>query len=1120
MSKAQKLTGCVKHNEGGGTLSSISYHLSSNKKGSALLIVLGMFAFMLVSAVAFSVYMRASRAPSSYLRRNTSLRQVVKAAVARAIDEVDTAIGNDPFPGVGYNHNYGGTGENDPNTFKNDNWHGRVFVPSNEVAMADTVSTLTLEGLGYLPPCLVNEVRYWSRHTRTAKWHAFNYGLGRYAFTAVNVSDFFDLNNFITPKNGSPRQYLNRSSAPHGRVSPTYLFRGDEKDNMDAHGNDAAAFLKALADGSGAGGGSYPTLSAVPFVSMLDFNLVVANAGNSFGGFGSPFVNLIQNNNTATFLSGYEDVARHSIFMVGGWNGGDSNGNTYQGYSQMYNGLKVNLNFPEFQPFSGYSSWFPEKTTLDHCYNDVSENHPFWKPYNSTFPIIATAMLCDYLDYDNVPLSLCIPCTEAVPMLCGVDMTANTVNYKIILNKTTQAADDENGTPETITYEYSLEFEVGDLEVPVAVVYPFSTANHGSPKEYVVEGFARVFFTADSGNAWGKGLRTSSADMSLGDNFAWDVKDIDNNPAFIQFKLDSSKGFSFPDNLNDEKFALKVDLACNHQGTIKKSGLLAKLVYEKDKDGHLTLKTSENGDVFRFYGENWESVDFKNEFHVHREGEADAEIKFRPSIAVYLRIKASVAEAEDLNKTIDMVPAIANYDSLNQQSTKGLNGFSVAAGDNAGTPLLRFFPETVEASGIRLGYSYFDQHKDASFDAKDFIHDSYLANDPRINWAPEQWWASKGHPNDDDEFKIWWLTKVKTDFQNKIDSRDRGIFTTMASNQGYMQSMYEWMMIPQVRELNVSGNPEWGAFEGGGGYDGVVKTAIDSVSYANVMWRTYRSDAFGYDNAWGSIDDLAFNDSDNGLRVNPYTDITNIMFGAFANMPRDWWSASTNYNASGKGYMNPSSTSFEKQYLFDWSCNYEDVLSMTRFWRYIFREKSVDGLYKSTDIPDRWTERFDGFSDGTIEQITDNNGLVRWEYQGGIRLFNWLTGEIEGNCKTTENRGAEAQAILQNELTLAERKFLYGYLKGCFANTAQLFLVFVRAETTAGGAVGAGARAVALVWRDPAAPSNGGLPQTGVGKDNARWYLRPTTKNEESWRFRKRDYPPHRTRILFYHQFD
>ena len=124
-----------------------------DKKGSALLIVLGMFAFMLVSAVAFSVYMRASRAPSSYLLRNATLRQVVKAAVARAIDEVDTAIGNDPFPGVGYNHDYGGSGSMGMGTpdYKNDTWRGRVFTPGGETNMAATVSTLTLEALGYLP---------------------------------------------------------------------------------------------------------------------------------------------------------------------------------------------------------------------------------------------------------------------------------------------------------------------------------------------------------------------------------------------------------------------------------------------------------------------------------------------------------------------------------------------------------------------------------------------------------------------------------------------------------------------------------------------------------------------------------------------------------------------------------------------------------------------------------------------------------------------------------------------------------------------------------------------------------------------------------------------------------
>ena len=50
------------------------------RKGSALLIVLGMLAFMIVSAVAFSAYMRYARLPSSYLRRTTASRELTKAA--------------------------------------------------------------------------------------------------------------------------------------------------------------------------------------------------------------------------------------------------------------------------------------------------------------------------------------------------------------------------------------------------------------------------------------------------------------------------------------------------------------------------------------------------------------------------------------------------------------------------------------------------------------------------------------------------------------------------------------------------------------------------------------------------------------------------------------------------------------------------------------------------------------------------------------------------------------------------------------------------------------------------------------------------------------------------------
>ena len=77
----------------------------------------------------------------------------------------------------------------------------------------------------------------------------------------------------------------------------------------------------------------------------------------------------------------------------------------------------------------------------------------------------------------------------------------------------------------------------------------------------------------------------------------------------------------------------------------------------------------------------------------------------------------------------------------------------------------------------------------------------------------------------------------------------------------------------------------------------------------------------------------------------------------------------------------------------------------------------------------------------------------------------------------------------------ADRKFFYGFWRECLAASQQLFLIFVRAEPTMMGGDGVGqippqlgARAVALVWRDPT-PS----------------------KNPDA---------PHQTRILFYRQLE
>ena len=1062
------------------------------KRGSALLIVLGMFAFMLVSAVAFSVYMRASRAPSSYLRRNTSVRQVVKAAVARAIDEVDTAIGNDPFPDVGYNHDYGGNGIQQGNRYKNDNWHGRVFTPSNEVAMADTVSTLTLEGLGYLPPCLVNEVRYWSRHTRTAKWHAFNYGLGRYAFTVVNVSDFFDLNNFITPASGVRHHYLNRSSSPHGRVSPTYLFRAGNESAMNGGGAAASSFLSAIATGSGIG--NNPPVAQVPFVSLMDFNLSLLN--NPIGGFATPFSKLIRDNNGSTFLSGLEDAARRTVFMAGGWNGGSNlTWNAYQTTG------RINLRYSECQPFAGRNWIMDGSANLDKCINDVRT--PFWLTIEPYIYPLTCALMCDYLDCDSVPVSLCIPSAEAVPMLCGVALNPECVKYKVFYDKGTPGAVDPTTGKQTRIDTCRIEINIDGLETLISTVYPFASGSQGQTDNYKVESFARVFFVEDStlGDAdlQDDGLRNNF--FYLGDNFTWPTADS-SSAAYMQVKiangtvrtseyLQSGQGEAL------EQAAVKGDIGGT--ASLSKNAKVAEITVEMDPNTGTERVTgaTDPGEIDFYPRDLGARVDFKAAF----ESATPVTTKYRPCVAVWMRI------VDANGKTADMAPATLAYDSLNGlAANRTIDEVKACAGAMVAAPALRFFAKQADASaGIEPNSQYFQTQHDQEKRVQ-WKQTAYAVNDPRYNWAPEQWYAqASGNPKD------FWFTNVKA-FRNSHDWCDPDIFMSV-SDQGYLQSIYEFMMLPQIGSMITKEGMDCGALDNAD-YNGKVRTSAADVACNGLMWRTYRAEAFRKDpGTWdvGYLERMPFDEADNGLRVNPYTDVTNVMLGAFANMPLDWAAAGTNWNNNGmsnKDYMKPESSDFKNtdDYIFEWSYKYQDVYDMASFWMGLFRRTADANEREKLYGADGWQDVFD-----------DHN------------IVYWRTGDVKESPPGVDVNRVEQ--ILKDEMTSVDRKFLYGYLRGCFANTAQLFLVFVRAETTAGGAVGAGARAVALVWRDPAPPrdnagnyvkATGGSENPQYGKDNAQQYLRPFTANgpEESWRFRTRTFPPHRTRVLFYHQFD
>ena len=151
---------------------------SSSRRGSALLIVLGMLSFMIVSAVGFATYMRYSRMPSNFLRRSNSSRLLAKAAVAEAMKQVDLAVCNNFHPNVGLGYvDASGTLRGKyhqvlENNWKNALWNGgaantrnvwrhRVLMNSansetlnSTTAGSSNISPLCLEALAYIPPPL------------------------------------------------------------------------------------------------------------------------------------------------------------------------------------------------------------------------------------------------------------------------------------------------------------------------------------------------------------------------------------------------------------------------------------------------------------------------------------------------------------------------------------------------------------------------------------------------------------------------------------------------------------------------------------------------------------------------------------------------------------------------------------------------------------------------------------------------------------------------------------------------------------------------------------------------------------------------------------------------------
>ncbi len=1071
-----------------------------SKRGSALLIALGVVAFLAASVTAFAVYMRESRLPSSYFRRALAERQFAKAGLAHAIDEIDAAIGNDPFPGVGPNATvaqqqaqsvpFGQNAAAPAARWGSDAWCGRVLTPYDLCTWSNAVTVLTLEGLGYLPPSILNEVRFWSRQTTNALWRSFNYDIGRYAFVAVNVSDFLDLNKL--------RANTNRTVA--SPISLAYLFADDLGNVEDG---DVREFDKFLVNR----GGEYP---GVPFSSMMDYNL--ATLGDTTPAMiknASPFAckmtGRIDGSDSWYAKLASNEVVRQS-FVTDTW------------FPASNGQWRVRLEDPGQQPFAQCGKWFPgespAQTSFQHCYEDIAASHPFWGPYNTTFPIITTGLLCDYLDFDDVPLSLAMPCAENAPMVVGVELAGH-FDFRIGTKKSkVDGGPTKPGEQAADIYEYEHKLCMSVLpDVMITCAYPFRRmADRLKTKKFYAECCVRLFFTEDQGAAWTQPLRlpttspgNETARLKFKDDpFIWPNnayeglgQQTDGPKSHITF-VSNKVALQLPDEVTaveedcfcklGAETAIPFDFRQYDTGMSPRGDMGLTLVkYQwNETDGKLVAPVDDGGNLadsaydqaFRFYKGDWTFARFGDT------------VNLKPSVAVWVRI------SDQDNATVDLVPAHVNMDSINGHNNVEALMYGINQTCGADTPLLRFLGSDVGLQFNRtrlMELSVENGNRSSTMEQK-----CYYCCDPRYNYAPEDWVAFS--EKDFRDPKDLWLEGARAIMAK--DFRDRDVFM-FVSNQGYLQSPYELMFIPRLGALTGGSDPDWGDLAGAD-YDGKIRKAVDELANEPRMWRSYLVPSLGGED---DLDALRMGPCgpDNVFRVNPYGS-PHFTLAAIANTPYDWWAAGTN----NSNVVNAKDRSLKTQQL----RNDDDE----RF-HCAFCPQSADGASQWTkgemaslanwlsaefiragNANGDWLAQYDSFDWGGVAPSAGGSG------QGG-------GGQLTGN---------DPLSIFGSDICFGDRKYLYGFWRNCFANRQQLFLVFVRVEsntTSSNDAARRGTRAVALVWRDPT-PPNPPNNVAGTGGDMSSIYLHENGTGPNSWRTIDRPAAPHRTRILFYHQFD
>ena len=1017
-----------------------------NRRGSALLVVLGMLAFMVISAVAFSAYMRHSRLPSSYLRRASSSRHLAKAALAQAIDMLDAMIGNDRYPGQG---NDGGSyrwPRHDGRSEKRNYWSERCFIGTNQLMSVDgTVSTLTLEGLAYLPPALINEARYYSRRSAAAAWHTFGFDSGRFAFSAFDVTDCLDIGKLLAD-HGTGDLSSGRNSSDRGRIKLAYAFENAGHTGFQVDPEDWDEFMYKFRDKDG-----NADKAKVPLTSLADFNLALDAYGPS--SLVSPFCRFIKNGTPfVNEETGTEaELQRHMLFTTDSW----------FPQTNRTTGTTIDLTNGRHQPLFGLG---PDTGTKNEANFDqvAQNNNTFMSTYSSRITPSTMAQLHDYLDLDSIPISLALPTAERTPMITGFSLQGM-LTVGITPGTTRDVAATLNGSPVSYTFKpYTLTIQGDQMSVMVGAVFPFKY-RRGNQRKFKAQAAMTITFVPAGSETELRPGQDSWATVPVWPNGSQNAVAAayqGTTPVSGLTAYSEAKQLNFKDDIREEADAvLSTDLKLDFQNfSVPLVSELPPSSYNASGRDTCSFRTvsmnafdasQDTAGNAPYHGALTPNVE-QTLGCVPSKADLSGPVtttfnnptltgSFVPVVQIWVRI----IDPED--NVVDLVPACVKDD-------KTQSSFIAQASGSSERPALRF------NGGASAGGMTFDATGFATpaiQPINQFSPQAYITDDPRFNYAPENFAAFAAL---DGQIHAMWMDRQRS------KKRDGDIFMT-TSDAGYLQSPYELANI--LRFSGLTGGSGWGILQSGehGGYNGKARNGFEDLAAESAMWRTFSQ--YEVNGDWDDIAGLDMRTGSKGFRMSPYAASSATMMSVFANTPLDWWAASTN----------------DMQAAYD-EAKDKMLGSLTEAMKYTFSKHS------GAQVQIEWN---DMQSVGEyVRGVFRNNEGKPWEDKWDDLVWDYNHSDESSQEKLF---GID----LKEPLHSVDRKFLHGYWRGCFSDRQQLFLIFIRAEPMmmGGGAVGQtppqlGARAVALVWRDPA----------------------PTpTDNDGEPR-------PHRTRVLFYRQFD